>query len=214
LLVWLNQIALPAVIAFVHARRSREVCRLDWPLVRRCLAVGTRVTLALAAVVVPGVWLQARYAFATLLERDERDAHRALRASIGATEAMAVRLAAVSLTSLVLVTVAQGAVAALAEALGTITPLREVDGRMVFQLAYGPHAVTTVLAWIATAATLTAQAVAVSALFEEQSPHVELPRAVHSAHIGRWISVGLTLAALATAGAMMATAYKIHQHLS
>ena len=85
---------------------------------------------------------------------------------------------------------------------------------MVFQLAYGPHAVTTVLAWIATAATLTAQAVAVSALFEEQSPHLELPRAVPSAHIGRWISVGLTLAALATAGAMMATAYKIHQHLS
>ena len=76
LLVWLNQIALPAVIACVHARRSREMCRLDGALLRRCLAVGTRVTLALAAAVVPGVWLQARYAFATLLERDERDVVR------------------------------------------------------------------------------------------------------------------------------------------
>jgi hypothetical protein len=123
LLVWLAQVALPLVCLLVHARRARAPQTLDLRLVRLSLVIGTRVTLALAAAVVPGLWLQARYAFAPLLAAQGMSgaASGTLARSQRETHEARGRLLLVGSVALVVSALGQSAVAALAEAMGTIT---------------------------------------------------------------------------------------------
>ena len=66
LLIWLGQAAVPAICALVHARRTGVRLTNRVSFVRLGTAFATRVTAGLLAGVLPGLWLQARYAFAPL----------------------------------------------------------------------------------------------------------------------------------------------------
>ena len=109
----------------------------------------------------------------------------------------------------------QSLMAVMAEALGTIGPAGEVDGRMVFRLAYPPHAVTTVGAYVFSVVLLTLHGLAVSLLFDE-ARGVDTAPAGSSAFIR--VQVGTRLAQAATIAIVVAGTvsllYKLQQHLS
>jgi len=212
LLIWLAQVAWPVVCVYVQARRARRPARVTWPVFAVALSVGTRTTLGLAAGVLPGLWLQARYALAALVTaREGSSASDALRD--GMVESSRVRwplfwLAAAALMVSVL---GQSAVAVLAEALGTIRPGGVAEGRTLFVLAYTPHALTSVLAYLTSALAVTMHAVGVSIIFAEVDG---LDVEVSSESTPRVFGVGLRVAAsLFVMGALAAAAYKVHQHL-
>ena len=212
LLIWLAQVAWPVVCVFVQARRARRPARVTWPVFAVALSVGTRTTLGLAAGVLPGLWLQARYAFAALLTaRDGSSSSDALRDGI--VESSGVRWPLLWLAAAVLVVSAlgQSAVAMLAEVLGTIRPGGVADGRTVFVLAYTPHALTSVLAYLTSAFAVTMHAVGVSIMFAEvRGLDVE----VSSESSPRVFGVGVRIAAsLVAMAALAAAAYKVHQHV-
>jgi hypothetical protein len=167
LLVWLTQIALPAICALVHARRTAAGRTLDVPLARLSVIIGTRVTLGLAAIVVPGLWLQARYAFAPLQTSagHDRPVSSLLRATANDMHAPHGRLLMVASFVLIASTLGQSAFAALAEAMGTITAASQADGGTVFRLSVFPHVITTLGAYAWNAGTLTFYALCVSELF-------------------------------------------------
>jgi hypothetical protein len=137
-------------------------------LFRLSLVIGTRVTLGLAALVLPGLWLQARYAFAPLLATPALDGpvSAQLSASAAETRGATARLLLVACVAIILSAVGQSAIAALAEAMNTITPAGQVNGRTVFQLNPFSHAVTTVAAHLCGAGAVTFQAICVSVLFD------------------------------------------------
>jgi hypothetical protein len=120
LLIWLAQVAFPAVCTLVHARRRGVRRTLDLPLVRLSFIIGTRVTLGLAAGVLPGLWLQARYAFAPLTTTSGLDgpASRILAAGTPETRSARSLLLLVSPAALLVSMLGQSAVAAIAEAIG------------------------------------------------------------------------------------------------
>jgi hypothetical protein len=198
-LIWLSQVAAPAACALVAARRAGMRRTLDWPLVRLSLVIGTRVTLGFAAALVPGFWLQARYAFAPLLPPDAK----APRASRGLVLAGVVALVASAL--------GQSAIAALAESMNTIVPIGQVNGRTVFELHLLPHVATSIAAYVWNAGTLTFQAVCVSLLFEEARVAVALQPAARVAV--RWLRAAQVTGAVVALGALIAAAYKFQQHL-
>jgi hypothetical protein len=109
----------------------------------------------------------------------------------------------------------QGAVAALAEAVGTVTPVEPLSGRTIFELHYLPHALTSILAYVWSAATLTVYAAGVSVACDgvrgrSRSPRLD-PRP-------RQVGVRLTsVPALAAAStillALAAVVYKVRLHL-
>ena len=202
LLVWLAQVAVPAACALVYARRAGVRRTLDLPLMRLSLVVGTGVTLGLAAAVLPGLWLQARYAFAPLASAwESREAQGRLRL--------------VAFVALLVSTLGQSAVAALAEAMGTITAAGELNGRTVFHINTLPHALTTVAAYAWSSATLTVHALCVCALFDESRgvQRVDAP----ARDLGRarlwWVRGGQVSLAAAGLGAVVAAVYKVQQHL-
>ena len=165
-LVLLTQLVLPAVFALVHARRNGRQAPPTPALARASLRAGLRAFLGLVAFVLPGVWLQARYSFAGIYAA----ADDPLRASTIATRRAIWPLTVLVVTALVASLIGQSLVAVLNESLGVIEQA-SVDGRMVFQLHYLPHAVTSVVAYLWSAATVTFQAIAVSETFDE----VEIP---------------------------------------
>jgi hypothetical protein len=119
LLVWLAQGVVPAACTLVNARRAGLHRTLDARLVRLSLAIGTRVTMGLAAAVLPGLYLQARYAFAPLLvTAEDGSGHRPLSESMSETRGVQGRLLLVAGAALIVSTLGQSAVAALAEAMG------------------------------------------------------------------------------------------------
>lgn len=216
LLVWLAQVALPAVCALVHARRAGMRRTLGLPLVRMSLVIGTRVTLGLAAALLPGLWLQAHYAFAPLLVSAARSesVSKELCTSTYETRGAQGRLLLVACVALIVSALGQSAVAALAEAIGTITAAGHVNGPMVYQLNFVPHTLTTVAAYLCSAAALTFHALCVSVLFDDArgiAPPAPAPRGGRDASI--WVRATQITAGAAALGALVAAAYKFQQHL-
>ena len=212
LLIWLAQVAWPAVCVYVQARRTRRRVRVTWPVFAVALSVGTRTTLGLAAGVLPGLWLQARYAFAALVTaREGSSSSDALRDGIVESTRVRWPLFSLAAAALVVSVLGQSAVAVLAEALGTIRPAGVAEGRTLFVLAYTPHALTSVLAYLTSAFAVTMHAVGVSIMFVEvRGLDVE----VAPESPPRIFGVGLGVAAsLVVMGALAAAAYKVHQHV-
>jgi hypothetical protein len=216
LLIWLGQIAAPAVSALVRSRRAGTRRRLDWPLVRLSAVIGTRVTLGLAAGLVPGLWLQARYAFAPLaLSPDDRTrTSTLLKASAEEGRQALGRLLLVAGAALVVSALGQSAIAALAEVMSTIAATGQENGRTVFQLHFLPHALTSIAAYVWSATTLTFHAVCVSVLFDDSRGVQALATRSDAGREARWRRVGQVTAAAFAAGAMIAAAYKIEQHIN
>jgi hypothetical protein len=216
LLVWLAQVALPAACALVHARRVGTGRTLDLPLVRLSLVIGTRVTLGLAAAVLPGLWLQARYAFVPLLLSAGQDgpASRTLAGSTSEMRGAQRRLLLVGCAALLASALGQSAIAALAETMNTITAVGHVNGRAVFQLNLLPHVITTIAAYVWSAATFVFHALCVSALFDEAyGAALVNARACDVRGATRWVKAGQFIAAAAALGALVTAVYKVQQHL-
>ena len=212
LLIWLAQVAWPAVCVYVQARRARRPVGVTWPVFAVALSVGTRTTVGLAAGVLPGLWLQARYAFAALVAaREGSSSSDALRDGIVESTRVRWPLFSLAAAALVVSVLGQSAVAVLAETLGTIRPAVVAEGRTLFVLAYTPHALTSVLAYLTSAFAVTMHAVGVSIMFAEvRGLDVEVP----SESPPRVFGVGLRVAAsLVVVGALAAAAYKVHQHV-
>jgi hypothetical protein len=213
LLIWLAQVAWPVVCVLVQARRERRPAHVTWPVFAVALSVGTWTTLGLTAGVLPGLWLQARHAFAALVAAREGSSSSFDALRDGMVESSRVRwpLFWLAAAALVVSVLGQSGVAVLAEALGTIRPGNVADGRTLFVLAYTPHALTSVLAYLTSAFAVTMHAVGVSIMFAEvHGLHVE----VSSEPTPRVLGVVLRIAAsLVLMGALAAAAYKVHQHL-
>ena len=65
-LLFLTQIVMPSIFAMVHARRTDQSAPSLLPALRVSIRAGTRSFLGLVLGVIPGIWLQARYAFAAM----------------------------------------------------------------------------------------------------------------------------------------------------
>jgi hypothetical protein len=217
LLIWLAQGAWSATCALVHAARSQTPRVLDHRLLRLSFVIGTRTTLALAAGVVPGLWLQARYAFALLPRSGETDspASRVTDASIRETRAQQGRLLLVAGLAFCVSLFGQSAAAVLAEAMGAVSAAGQENGQTIFRLSYAAHALTSVLAYICAAGALTFHAVGVSMLFDEALGTVRLamPMPV-SARATVTASIGMLTATAIAVAAIAAFVYKVHQHIS
>ena len=217
LLVWLAQGAWPAACALVHAARSQTPRALDHRLLGLSFRIGTRTTLALAAGVLPGLWLQARYAFALLPRLGEADspASRVTDASFRETRAQQGRLLLVAGLAFCVSVFGQSVAAVLAEAMGAVSAAGQENGQTIFRLRYASHALTSVLAYICAAGALTFHAVGVSMLFDEArgTARLAMPMSVSSrASVTARIGM-LTVTAIAVA-AIAAFVYKVHQHIS
>ena len=216
LLLWLAQVAWPATCALVHAVRSQTPRVLDYRLLRLSLIIGTRTTLALAAGVLPGLWLQARYAFALLPRSGDTDsqASRGTDASFRETRAQQGRLALVAGLALCVSVFGQSAAAVLAEAMGAISAAGQENGQTIFRLRYAPHALTSVLAYICAAGALTFHAVGVSMLFDEArgTARLAMPMPV-SSRASVTARIGMLTATAIAVVAIAAFVYKVHQHI-
>jgi hypothetical protein len=214
LLVLLTQMALPATIALVHARRTRTAPPDVRALLRLSALVGVRTFLGLIAGVIPGLWLQARYAFAPMLASGRGDALRASGATVTPASNALLMLAALA----VLVSLfGQSLVAVLNEALGVVHAVGSVDGRTIFGLNYPAHVVTAVVAHVTAAAALTVQAVGTSVLYEASTGTATLmPEATAPVAARRSAAVRVAQAAavLALAAGIVATVYKFQQHMA
>ena len=214
LLVWLAQIATPAVCALVHARRAGERRNVDRALVRMSLAIGTRVTVGLAALVLPGLWLQARYAFAPL-QTASRLRGTLARSGTNERDAPQISLFLMGGTLLLLSALGQSAIAAIAEALNTITAAGHVNGRTVFELNFFPHALTSLVAYFWSVATLTLYALCVSTLFDEARGVARREASPGRARrASAWVRVAQATGAAVALGALTAAIYKIQQHVN
>jgi hypothetical protein len=100
-----------------------------------------------------------------------------LDASARATRQATIPLLLTGCVALVASALGQSAIAALAEAMNTITAAGQANGRTVFQLHVLPHVAASVAAYIWSAAALTFHAVCVSVLFDEARGMVVTPRA-------------------------------------
>ena len=217
LLIWLAQGAWSATCALVHAARSQTPRVLDRRLLRLSFVIGTRTTLALAAGVLPGLWLQARYAFALLPRSGETDspASRGTDASFRETRAQQGRLLLVAGLAFCVSVFGQSAAAVLAEAMGAVSAAGQENGQTIFRLRYASHALTSVLAYICAAGALTFHAVGVSMLFDEArgTARVAMPMPV-SARASVSTRIGMLTATAIAVAAIAAFVYKVHQHIS
>ncbi len=212
-LVLLTQLVLPAVFALVHARRNGRQAPATPALARASLRAGLRAFLGLVAFVLPGLWLQARYSFAGIYAA----ADDPLRASTIATRRAIWPLTMLVMTALFASLIGQSLVAVLNENLGVIERA-SVDGRMVFQLHYLPHAVTSVVAYLWSAATVTFQGIAVSEIFSEVEVPAELrgarrqPPEVLESSNRRRLRLVQAAGAIVLVSGLAALVYKAQQH--
>lgn len=205
LIVLLTQIAAAASWGWVHARRRRQPVR-GAVLIREAVRLAALTTLGMLAGVLPGLWLQARYASRMLQDVESRSATT--------PRPRHWTLLALAALTLVVSVLGQSLAAGLAEALGTITPQGTVDGRLRFRLAYGPHVLTSLVAYAWTVLALTLQAIGVSTLHGQaasalsshatDAPPRSSPLPLRAAVI--------SAAVLLIAGAIAAV-YKVQQHL-
>ena len=216
-LIWLSQAATPAVCALVHARRTGTRWLSLTELARISLTIGTSVTLGLALAVLPGLWLQARYAFAPLpTPRGLGDSSIVrLRQSAVETRAVLMSLVVIAVLALIASALGQGVVAALAERMGTVTPVRQIAGHTIFELHYVPHTFTSVMAYAWSAAALTVYATGVSLLSDSvRGASVAALSNRDEQNIAGWSgSVPAVAAATGILLALAAVVYKVQQHL-
>jgi hypothetical protein len=215
-LIWWTQVATPIISALVHRQRTGAPSAPVLRLARVSLAIGTSVALGLALAVLPGLWLQARYAFAPLLRGGESDDTTlgAMRASAGRARSVMPTLTLLVVSALAASALAQGAVAVIAEAMGTITPVAEVGGRTIFELHYLPHAITSMMAYLGSVAILTIYAAAVSAVWDGVRgvrERAAVPSAVRAA--GFRLRVVQAMALALFLAVVAAFAYKVQQHI-
>jgi len=212
-IVLLTHVVLPAIFALVHARRNAVPAPSLLLLMRVSLRAGLLSFFGLLAFVLPGLWLQARYSFAGI----HAAADDPLRSSSDGTRAVIWPLMLLVVTTLFVSLIGQSLVAVLNESLGVIEGTN-VDGRMVFQLHYLPHAVTSVVAYVWSAATVTFQAIAVSEIFNEaqvpaerRDSRPELAAAPAFGNRGR-LRLVQAAGAIAFISGLLALAYKAQQH--
>lgn len=211
-LTWLGQVAWPVVSACVHARLAGRPARVTRNVLAVALSMGTRTTLGLAAGILPGLWLQARYAFAPLIAAGGTpSASHVLRASARESSPAIRVLLSLSAAAFVATLGGQSVAAVVAEALGTIRPVGVVEGRVVFELAYAPHAVTSLVAYLISSGVMTAQAVGVSLAYggAYDPPY----RMLVDDTPGSFSPATRATAMLVAAAGLAAVAYKLHQHV-
>lgn len=175
------------------------------------------MTIGLALAVLPGLWIQARYAFAPLPTAQDCGGSPVVMARRSAAETrpafLALLLMAVS--ALVGSALGQAAVAALAEAVGTVTPVEHMSGRTIFELHYLPHALTSILAYAWSAATLTVYAAGISVACDGvrgNSLPTRLDPRPRQVRV-RLASVPALAAATTILMALAAVVYKVRLHL-
>ena len=175
------------------------------------------MTTGLALAVLPGLWIQARYAFAPLSSAQEYGGSPVvmLRRSAAETRPAIGALLLLAVSALVGSALGQGAVAALAEAMGTTTPVGQMSGRTIFELHYLPHALTSILAYAWSAATLTVYAAGVSVACDNvRGKSVSTRFDLHARHVRvRLASVPALAAATTILLALAAVVYKVRLHL-
>jgi hypothetical protein len=213
LLVLLTQVGLPAAIALVHARRT-GASRPDMrALLSVSVRVGVRTFLGLIAGAIPGLWLQARYAFASLCDACDEP----LAASATATKPAARELLLLSFVALLASLLGQSLVAVVNESLGVVHAIGTLDGRTVFGLNYPAHIVTTIVAYYTAAFAVTLQAVGTSVVYEAAVEDARTAR-VRPRFEPRQRTLAIRLAqsaaVLAVLAGLVATAYKVNQHLN
>jgi hypothetical protein len=145
-LVWLTQVATVGACGLVDARRHGRNAPLA-ALARVALTGGSLVLLGWIAGGLPGLWLQARYAFAPLDMTGDAGAWDRLRASALRTRPAIAPLLALAAVSLLVSLLGQSLAAGAAEASGTIVATSIIDGRTTFSLSYVPHLLTSLLAY-------------------------------------------------------------------
>jgi hypothetical protein len=212
-LLFLTQIVMPSIFAIVHARRTGQSAPSLLPSLRASIRAGTRSFLGLVLGVIPGIWLQARYAFAAIPTGCPGDG---LAWSAERTRGRLGRLMFCGLVAMVASGVAQSLVAVLNDVLGVVTATGSANGRTTFALRYGPHVVTTLLAYVCSAGAATLHAVAVSAIHDEADlesratpPDFKGHRPAAPATMRRF-AIGTSVALFVGLAAVI---YKIHQHL-
>ena len=213
-LLFLTQIVMPSIFAMVHARRTGQSAPSLLPALRVSIRAGTRSFLGLVLGVIPGIWLQARYAFAAMPAGRHGDG---LASSAEATRGRCGQLMFCAVAAIVASGVAQSLVAVLNDVVGVVVATGSSEGRTTFELRYGPHVVTTLLAYLCSAAAATLHAVGVSAIYEgadesraTQPDLIRGRRMALPAAMGR-LAIGASLALLLAGFA--AGVYKIHQHV-
>jgi hypothetical protein len=207
-LVLLAQIVMPAIFAMVHARRIGMVAPPPGPTLAASAGAGVRTFLGLLCGVLPGLWLQARYAFAAFPIEGGKTSATPARGAIG-------RLMTCGVAALIASALGQSLVAVLNDALGVVRAAGSIDGRTVFQLDYASHAATTVIAYVCAAGAATCHAVGVSMIHEETDAVSEGADAIRSATPAMMPATRLAIAAslaLLVAG-VAAAVYKIQQHV-
>jgi len=210
-IAWLTQVAGVAAVGWVHRQRQGEaVAPLQLAVV--ALLAGTGAFAGLLAGAIPGLWLQARWAFAPLT-RGQASSRAALGESASRARPHMWTLAALGVTTLVLSVLGQSMAAGAADALGTIVPAAVVDGRTRFELHYLPHAATSILAWWLAALAMTVQAVGVSRVAVRAGAPVAQPVLLRphwrpTMRAAAWASGALVLAL-----GIAAATFKLQQHL-
>jgi hypothetical protein len=212
-LLLMTQIAMPAVFALVHALRTGTRPASPRTLLRVSWQAGVRSFGGLLLGIAPGVWLQARYAFAAMAGMTGMPGEE-MSASAAATRPVLGRLMVAGTVALIMSALGQSLVAVLNDALGVVSAVGSLQGRTTFALHYPAHVLTTVVAYVCAAGAATLHAVAVSivreGLFETARVSV-VPSQPATPALPRY-AVVLTLVVL-LAG-IAAAAFKIQQHVS
>ena len=202
LISWLTLVAAAASWGWVHALRHRRP--VEWlPLIASALSAGTVTTVGLLAGLVPGLFWQARLAYAPL----QQPAGNQRRPDRIETRSLVV----LATVTLLVMGLGQSLAAGLAESLGTVVPTAVVDGRTRFTLRYTPHLLTSMIAYAWTVLALTVQAAGVSLAHDRAIGSAALrsrPRTTSPVLRAAWVSVGLAM----LVGAVAAVG-KVGQHL-
>ena len=213
-LVLMAQIVMPAIFAMVHARRTGIAAPSLGPTLLVSARAGVRAFAGLLCGLLPGLWLQARYAFAAFPPGES--GADGLRTSATAARGATGRLMMCGVAALIASALGQSLVAVLNDALAVVRAVGSIEGRTVFQLDYASHAATTMVAYVCAVAAATCHAVGVSMIYEEGSAAIGVADDTRLASPTMRPATRFAIAAslaLLVAG-IAAAAYKIQQHVS
>ena len=217
-IVLLTQMVMPAIFAMVHARRTGVQSPALAPMFPLSVRAGIRAFVGLLLGVVPGLWLQARYAFAAI--PIEAVGAEGLATSATLTRGRMGQLMLCGTVALIASALGQSIVAVLNDALAVVSPAGSIDGRTVFSLHYGYHAITTVIAYGCAAGAATLHAVGVSMVRQTVDEGDAVPRRSRTMRRAEWqwpsaeARVVIVASIVLLVAGLAAAAYKIQQHLS
>lgn len=217
-IVFLTQIVMPAIFAMVHAHRTGVQRPTLGPVLPLSVQAGIRVFVGLLLGVIPGLWLQARYAFAAI--PIDAGGAAGLAGSATLTRGRMGSLMLSGTVALIASALGQSVVAVLNDALAVVSPAGSIDGRAAFSLHYGYHAITTMIAYGCAAGAATLHAVGVSIVRQTVDEGGAVPRENRTVRRADWQcqspatrAVIVASIAVLVAG-LAAAAYKIQQHIS